>query len=128
MILNTEPQSFQIGLDGFIWFFGVVEDTTDPLNVGRVKVRIIGWHDDTLAKNDLPWAFPVRPVTQSRNTSDIRNGDWVLGFFLDGKLGQQPMVLGVLPTIPQGKGLLGAVGNLAKNALETELGIPPGTV
>ena len=127
MLLNTEPQSFQIGLDGFVWFIGVVEDTTDPLGVGRVKCRIIGWHDDSLAKNDLPWAFPVRPVTQSRTTSDIRNGDWVLGFFLDGKLGQQPMVFGVLPAIPQSK-LLGALGTLAKQTLEAELGIPPGIV
>jgi hypothetical protein len=126
MIISSEPQSFQIGLDGFVWFMGVVEDTTDPLAVGRVKVRIFSWHDDTLATNDLPWAFPIRPVTQSRNTSDIRPGDWVLGFFLDGKLGQQPMVLGVFPSIPQG-GLLGnLLGTLTKDALQAELGIPPG--
>jgi hypothetical protein len=101
MLLNAEPNSFQLGLDGFIWFVGVVLNVIDPLNVGRVKVRIFGWHDESLSINDLPWAYPIRPVTQSRNPSDIRVRDWVIGFFLDGKLGQQPMVLGVIPTIAQ---------------------------
>ena len=26
-----------LGLGGFVWFFGVVEDIMDPLKVGRVK-------------------------------------------------------------------------------------------
>jgi hypothetical protein len=101
MLISQEPNSFQIGLDGFVWFIGVVESVTDPLTVGRLKVRIFGWHDQTLAPNDLPWSYPIRPVSHSRTPSDIRVRDWVIGFFLDGKLGQQPMVFGVIPSIVQ---------------------------
>jgi hypothetical protein len=104
MILSKDPQTFQIGLDGFIWFIGVCEDITDPLAVGRVKLRILGWHDAELPTIDLPWAFPIRPITQTNVPSSVRVGDWVFGFFLDGKLGQQPMMLGVFPAIPQPDG------------------------
>ena len=34
------------GLNGFIWWTGVVEDRKDPLKLGRCRVRIIGWHSD----------------------------------------------------------------------------------
>ena len=104
MLINQEPNSFQIGLDGFIWFVGVVESVTDPLKVGRCKVRIFGWHDpdaDKLVTDDLPWAYPIRPITQSSSPSNVRVRDWVVGFFLDGKLGQQPMIFGVVPAIAQ---------------------------
>ena len=108
MILGQDPQIFQIGLDGFIWFIGIVEDVLDPLNIGRCKVRIIGWHElngpglpEKLSTYALPWAIPIRPVSHSHTPSDIRIRDWVFGFFLDGKLGQQPMILGVFPSIPQ---------------------------
>ena len=30
-----------IGLDGFVWFIGVVEDRNDPTKLGRVKVRCV---------------------------------------------------------------------------------------
>jgi hypothetical protein len=103
MNLNKEPQTFQIGLDGFIWFMGVVENVVDPLLVGRLKVRIIGWHDDAdvMSTDDLPWSYPIRPITQANVPSNVKVGDWVIGFFLDGKLGQQPMVFGVLPAVQQ---------------------------
>lgn len=104
MNVNDVPQSFQIGLDGFIWFVGVVESVIDPLTVGRVKLRIFGWHDpDTsvLPTEFLPWAYPVRPLSHSRTQSDVRVGDWVVGWFLDGKMAQQPMFFGVLPAITQ---------------------------
>jgi hypothetical protein len=104
MILNKDPQAFQIGFDGFYWFIGVVESVIDPLNVGRAKVRILGWHEpdtDVLSTDDLPWAFPIRPITHSNVPSNVRVGDWIVGFFLDGKLGQQPMMFGVFPAIQQ---------------------------
>lgn len=103
MNVNNDAQVFQIGLDGFIWFIGVVKEIIDPLKIGRCKVRIIGWHEDdtTLPDYDLPWAYPIRPVTQSNVTSSFKIGDWVVGFFLDGKLAQQPMIFGVLPAVPQ---------------------------
>lgn len=102
--MSEEVPTYRIGMDGFIWFIGVVESVTDPLCVGRSKVRIIGHHDadtDKLSTDDLPWAYALAPTTQSQSIANYRCGDWVVGFFLDGKLCQAPIILGVLPAIPQ---------------------------
>ena len=37
-------QSNFMGQDGFSWFVGVVEDRNDPLKLGRVRVRCLGYH------------------------------------------------------------------------------------
>jgi hypothetical protein len=102
--METGPLSYQLGFDGFIWFIGVVEALDDPLKVGRCKLRIFGWHDkdvDSLSTTDLPWAYALVPVTASTMLPNYRVGDWVVGFFLDARLGQQPIILGVLPAIAQ---------------------------
>ena len=31
-----------LGMDGFYWWLGVVENRNDPLKIGRVQVRIFG--------------------------------------------------------------------------------------
>lgn len=108
-MLSAEPLSFHIGHDGFIWFVGVIEDIVDPLNIGRVKARIIGWHTKTLSTNDLPYCYPIQPITDHTATHNLVNGDWVVGFFLDGKLGQQPMIFGVFPAVAQAVALSTAV-------------------
>ena len=46
--------NYFMGLDGFIWFIGVVEDRNDPSKLGRVKVRCLGFHTED--KNDIPTA------------------------------------------------------------------------
>jgi Gp5 N-terminal OB domain len=100
----TDAHTFQIGMDGFMWFMGVIENMEDPLNIGRAKVRIIGRHEgdtEKLSTADLPWAYPIAPVTHARNMPNYHCGDWVFGFFLDGEFAQQPMILGVLPAITQ---------------------------
>lgn len=104
-MFNDAPMSFHLGLDGFYWWMGVVELVEDTLKLGRAKVRIIGWHEDESALSvfDLPWAYPVLPVSSATAVPNYKPGDWVIGFFLDGKLAQQPMILGVLPTIEQSK-------------------------
>ena len=35
-----------MGMDGFVWFTGVVEDRDDPDQLGRVRVRILGYHTE----------------------------------------------------------------------------------
>ena len=34
------------GLNNFVWFTGVVADSQDKAQVGRIRVRIIGWHNE----------------------------------------------------------------------------------
>ncbi len=56
-----------MGLDGFVWFVGVVEDrVNDPSKLGRVRVRCLGYHTEDKTKlptEDLPWAHVMHPVT-----------------------------------------------------------------
>jgi len=86
-----------IGYNGFenlVWFMGLVEDIEDPYN-GRVRVRCFGFHPTLdqggVEKEDLPWAHIVR---DSKFTSMPDEGDLVIGFFMDGRDAQHPMVIG----------------------------------
>ena len=52
-------ENYFMGLDGFVWFTGVVEDRNDPDKLGRVRVRCLGFHTEDLLDiptKDLPWA------------------------------------------------------------------------
>lgn len=85
------------GMNGFIWWVGVVENIFDPLKMGRLQVRIIGWHtEDTniIPSADLPWASTVLPLTDTNKSLDVIPGDWVMGYFLDGNNAQKPVVMG----------------------------------
>lgn len=89
-----------MGLNGFVWWTGIIENRVDPLGVGRCQVRIIGWHTEVLSQlptKDLPWAHPMVPINGSRMWQSPNVGDWVLGFFMDGESGQFPVMLGILP-------------------------------
>lgn len=89
-----------IGQDGFQWWVGVVEDRNDPEKVGRCRVRIFGIHTDDLSlipTEDLPWAIPVYSVNNNDTFSAPKEGEYVVGFFLDGSFCQAPAILGVLP-------------------------------
>jgi len=87
------------------WFLGeVVNVKNDPLKLGRVRVRVVGVHDDKkLIKDaDLPWAQIVVPVTQGVHEGKgqylgILVGTQVFGIFLDGQNSQLPMVIGTVP-------------------------------
>jgi hypothetical protein len=92
-----------IGLEGFVWWMGVVESRQDPLLLGRVQVRIFGWHTDNkslIPSEDLPWAQPLLPVNGGTSTGTPKEGDYVMGFFSDGESGQFPIIMGILPGIP----------------------------
>ena len=92
-----------LGKDGFVWWTGVVESRYDPLQIGRCKVRCMGWHDediDKLPTNDLPWAQPLQPITSAAlsgigtSPTGLIEGSWVVGFFMDGKQAQFPIIMG----------------------------------
>ena len=42
--INTIGKSDVMGRDGFTWWIGEVEKIDDPQQLGRVKVRVIGWY------------------------------------------------------------------------------------
>jgi hypothetical protein len=111
-----------LGKDGFTWWVGQVaplktsggdklqlksrsEKQEGDLYYGRVKVRIIGYHTancEELPDKDLPWAHIMVPpgsangTLNSGSTHEYKGGETVLGFFLDGDDGQQPVVMGSL--------------------------------
>ena len=83
------------------WFLGSVVDVKDPMQLGRVKVKVFGVYDD-IDDADLPWAQIVVPVTQGIHEGKGQNlgilvGTQVFGMFLDGKNSQLPMVIGTVP-------------------------------
>ena len=99
-----------MGMDGFVWFTGVVEDRDDPDQLGRVRVRILGYHTEDKIKiptADLPWAHVMHPVTDpsmngmGHTPSFMVEGTWVLGFFRDAEDKQQPIIIGTLPGVPE---------------------------
>ena len=103
-------QSYFMGLDGFVWFTGVVEDRNDPELLGRVRVRCVGFHTDNIVElptSELPWAHVMHPVTDpsmhgmGNTPSFLVEGTWVVGFFRDAEEKQQPIILGSLPGTPK---------------------------
>ena len=109
-----------LGRDGFIWWIGqIVAQTQWAANLGgsptrtteeqagfdfRYKVRIMGYHTAVpgdLTPEELPWASIMLPVTAgvsggAMSTPNLRQGDFVQGYFLDGEDAQQPVIMGVL--------------------------------
>ena len=84
----------------------------------RYKVRIIGLHDQgegSIPSEDLPWAQIMYPVTggggqtESFATANLRQGNMVFGFFIDGQEMQVPVIMGVL-------------GNNSQSTLATSIG------
>ena len=97
-----------MGVDGFYWWLGVVENRNDPLKIGRVQVRIFGWHTPDLKlipSKDLPWAHPILPGNNCDDFKTPKEGAYIFGFFFDGPSGQFPGYLGMMPGIPEAKAL-----------------------
>jgi len=103
-------ENYFMGLDGFVWFTGVVENRNDPAKLGRVQVRCLGYHTEDLndiPSKDLPWAHVMHPVTDpsmqglGNSPSFLTEGTWVVGFFRDANEKQQPVIMGSLPGVPQ---------------------------
>lgn len=94
------------------FYTGVVEDrTSDPLKLGRCKVRIFGLHSESkqdLPTQDLPWAIVMQPVTSAAMNGigfsplGPVEGSWVVVIFTDPDK-QQPVIIGTLGGVPQKK-------------------------
>jgi len=110
-----------LGRDGFVWWVGQIADATkwktnqpgkrtltnsEHKGFGeRYRVRIMGYHtadSEALPDNDLPWATVMYPVTAgsggatASESTQLRQGTFVFGFFMDGEDGQVPVIMGVL--------------------------------
>ena len=106
MIQELLGQTNFVGRDGFYWWIGQVETEKGSQQKGddRYKVRIVGQHlkdCNAVSYNDLPWAIVMMPPTAPRRVGGgdytsvkYKAGDWVIGFFLDGREGQQPVIIG----------------------------------
>ena len=93
------------GMDGLVWWQGIVEDVDDPEALGRLRIRIIGFHTDDkgiLPTTSLPWAMPLMPITSAsiggvgQSPTGALPGAWVMGFFRDGEQAQDPIVWGTV--------------------------------
>jgi hypothetical protein len=106
MSSNQEPlRADYMGKNGFVWWQGVVEDIYDPLKLGRIRVRVLGWHTDDKAQiptQDLPWAHVIMPVNSANvsgkgwSPTGLVQGAWVVGFYRDGMNSQEPVVFGTI--------------------------------
>lgn len=128
------------------FFIGIVEDRDDPLQLGRVRVRVFGVHSESLDDipvSSLPWAVPLMPATSAsvsgigHSVSQYVPGTMVFVFFMDGEAKQQPIILGSAHGLPQAKSVFGKNGyleteyieNVTPNAqtgnqVQTETGVP----
>lgn len=102
-------KSGQDTFTGLKHFIGVVENRTDPKQLGRIQVRIYGIHTEdktAIPTEDLPWATVVAPITSpslsgiGTSPTGILEGSWVFGLFIDGHEYQTPLVLGTLTGMP----------------------------
>ena len=114
-------KSHFLGRDGFVWWIGqVAPEETWLRNFGlgeledaaseeagfgeRYRVRIMGYHTankQDIPDDELPFASIMYPVTagaggDAAQTSNIRQGNFVFGFFLDGEEAQQPVIMGLI--------------------------------
>ena len=107
-IVNEQNTNF-VGKDGFYWWIGEVEDHEDPLNLGRVRCRVLNYYTnpefgspDALPTDELPWATVLQGTDQAGNdgqgnsSGQLQPGAIVMGFFMDGESAQMPVVMGVL--------------------------------
>ena len=96
-------------------YYGVIESRSDPKELGRVRVRVLGIHTEDkvlLPTSDLPWATVLSHDGSNSGLgttpSFFVEGTWVLVDFFDDDM-QEPYVIGGIPGVPSS---LGATGNI----------------
>ena len=86
------------GISNPYFFIGIVESNNDKTHEGRVRVRAFGVHGTSkeIATTDLPWAMVAAGNMDPNNPPPPLNS-YVYGMFLDGRMAQHPVILGLLP-------------------------------
>ena len=98
----TLQNSAFLGNNDFTWWLGTVENPDDrDAKLGRVRVKILGFHDPFEKPENLPWALVLQPTTNAAVSgignaanAGLKAGSFVMGFFLDYPDCQQPVVMG----------------------------------
>lgn len=97
-----------VGDENFVWWLADVEDVMDPEKLGRVRIRIDGYHDSSYRKEDLPWATPISPIQSASlhykpladavgiSPTGIEVGSWVFGFWADHNNTRSPIIVGTI--------------------------------
>lgn len=95
-----------LGKESFRWFIGITTKYKQVENGGyKAKVRIIGYHPDAssvIKDEELPWAHVLVPLNMGAGEGgtgasfNSRGSETVVGFFMDGDNGQQPVIIGSL--------------------------------
>lgn len=98
-------------------WWGVVEDRVgDPMQLGRVRVRIYGYYTGDPGKmptEDLPWAIVIQDPRSAAlsgigySPTGMLEGTTVCGVFLDGDNAQVPAVTGTLAGMASAQGFEG---------------------
>ena len=80
------------------FFIGVVENNVDKSFEGKIQVRAFGIHGthSDIATKDLPWAICASGSYDPNNPPPPLNA-FVYGMFLDGRMAQHPLILGLIP-------------------------------
>lgn len=132
---NQKPYT----LDGTMKFWvGMVESRNDPLQMGRVQVRVVGYHTDDktlIPTESLPWATPLNPINSASmsgvgtSPTGMMEGTMVMGFWADAPDNQIPIVLGTMNLQEGfGGGLGGGLFNPYNNNIGDFSNIGPGTI
>lgn len=95
-----------LGKESFRWFIGITTKYKECENGGyKAKVRVIGYHPDStgvIKDEELPWAHVLVPLNMGAGEGatgcsfNSRGSETVIGFFMDGDNGQQPVIIGSL--------------------------------
>ena len=80
------------------FFIGVVENNKDDSREGKIQVRAFGIHGShsDIKTLDLPWAICASGNYDPNNPPPPLNS-FVYGMFLDGRMAQHPLILGLIP-------------------------------
>lgn len=108
-----------------IFYFGVIVNVNDPLELGRAQIRIFGIHNDDateLSNDDLPWSLISIPTTfhgvpGTSGNPAVLPGAIVYGAFMDGTAQQMYLAMGIVPG-QQAIRLPGAFGTYTNSKFE----------
>jgi hypothetical protein len=90
-------------LNQLLWWYGYVVDINDPLQMGRVRVKVRNVYD-SIPDDKLPWAPVMGSSINYQGVGDFTPVEVmteVIGFFADGDSKKRPVVMASMHNIPE---------------------------